>query len=484
MRLVKHTFYNLMGMGLPLIVAVFSIPILIRELGDARFGLLTLIWAVVGYFSLFDFGLGRALTQKLSVALVSEERSRIGSLVTTALLLMCATGILGGGLLAISARWGVSYINSVPNVSETVNSVYWMATAVPFIVLTSGFRGILEAHHAFGIINAIRLPVGILTFLGPTAVVLYTPWGLEGIAAVLVVGRIIACVVHGWYSFRINSKISRPSSFSAYWLKPLCISGGWMTLSNLISPLMSYMDRFVIGAVVSAAAVAYYTTPLEMVTKLWILPAAVTGVLFPAFAAKLMTDRLGTKTLFNHINIILYTTLLPITAFLAVFSTEVMSAWLGAEFASKSSIFLEIFSVGMLINCMAYLPFTLIQSADRPKIIALIHIVELPLYVIALWLMGKAYGSVGAAYAWLGRIVIDAVLMHIASAPILKWKSSLSIITPALKYSIITAITFAGIFIHTLELKLLSMGIGVLWLVTLCVVSANNIGARSNASSV
>ena len=62
MKLLRHTAFNLIGLGAPLLVAVGTIPVLIHALGPARFGLLTLIWAVVSYFGLFDLGLGRALT--------------------------------------------------------------------------------------------------------------------------------------------------------------------------------------------------------------------------------------------------------------------------------------------------------------------------------------------------------------------------------------------------------------------------------------
>ena len=46
-----------------MLVALVAIPILVDGLGTARFGILTLAWMVVGYFSLFDLGLGRALTK-------------------------------------------------------------------------------------------------------------------------------------------------------------------------------------------------------------------------------------------------------------------------------------------------------------------------------------------------------------------------------------------------------------------------------------
>ncbi|NIP58769.1 MAG: oligosaccharide flippase family protein, partial [Gemmatimonadetes bacterium] len=60
--------------------------------------------------------------------------------------------------------------------------------------------------------------------------------------------------------------------------------GGWMTVTNVVSPLMEYVDRFVIGSLLTLSAVAYYATPYEAVTKIVLAPVAVAGVFFPAFA--------------------------------------------------------------------------------------------------------------------------------------------------------------------------------------------------------
>lgn len=164
MKFARHTIYNLLGLGLPLVVAIFCIPILIDELGAARFGLLTLIWAVVSYFGLFDLGLGRALTQLLAVALTEGDSKKVGSLVATATGLMAALGFFAGCIMFLFAPWGVGLIQAVPDRQEAINAVLIMALAMPAIVLTSGFRGILEAKNAFGIINLIRLPMGLFTF--------------------------------------------------------------------------------------------------------------------------------------------------------------------------------------------------------------------------------------------------------------------------------------------------------------------------------
>ena len=67
--IARNTLYNVAGQFLPLLVGLASVPIIVRSLGAQRFGLLGLVWAVLGYFSSFDLGLGRATTKFMVEAL-------------------------------------------------------------------------------------------------------------------------------------------------------------------------------------------------------------------------------------------------------------------------------------------------------------------------------------------------------------------------------------------------------------------------------
>src|SRR6185295_477413 len=64
--LARNVLLNLVGWVLPALVALVAVPILVRGLGDARFGVLALAWTAIGYFSLFDLGIGRALTHAVA----------------------------------------------------------------------------------------------------------------------------------------------------------------------------------------------------------------------------------------------------------------------------------------------------------------------------------------------------------------------------------------------------------------------------------
>ena len=79
MSVAKHTSYNLIGSAVPIAVSIVTIPLYLNEIGLDRFGVLSICWLLVGYFNLFDFGLGKATSQKLATLAraPSQDRSRI-----------------------------------------------------------------------------------------------------------------------------------------------------------------------------------------------------------------------------------------------------------------------------------------------------------------------------------------------------------------------------------------------------------------------
>lgn len=418
MKLAKHALFNLVGLGAPLLVALASIPALVHGLGPERFGLLTLVWAVTSYFGLFDLGLGRVLTQQLAILLGQRDGERMGRLCATALSMMLGLGLLGGLAMVALAPWGVDFIKALPDRREAILACLVMGCATPFIVLTAGLRGMLEACHEFEVLNYLRLPLGVWTFAGPWLVLFWQGPDLVAITLALAAGRVIAAPLHAWFAWRAVPELRGQLRWGPEWVRPLLVSGGWMTLSNVVSPLMGYVDRFMIGITVSAAAVAYYVTPQEIVTKLWIIPGALTAVLFPTFAAQAARQDEAARALYKRAVLILLAALLPITAVLAGFAEPLLTLWIGAETAAHSASLLRVFALGILINCLAHVPFTWLQATGRSRAPAVLHCIELPCFLLALWLLAGQWGAMGAAVAWFTRISLDAAVLFWLCKPV------------------------------------------------------------------
>ena len=158
------------------------------------------------------------------------------------------------------------------------------------------------------------------------------------------------------------------------------------------------------------AAVAYYATPYEVVTKLWIIPTALVAVLFPAFSATLVQDRPRAARLFGRGINFIFIAIFPLTLIIVTLAHEGLQFWIGKEFADKSTFVLQWLAIGVFVNSLARVPSALIQGAGRPDLAAITHIVELPLYLLALWFLLDVYGIQGVAIAWVVRVGVDTFI--------------------------------------------------------------------------
>jgi O-antigen/teichoic acid export membrane protein len=412
--LARNTALNLAGQAVPLVAALVAIPWLIHGLGADRFGVLTLAWATIGYFGLVDLGLGRALTHAVATRLGSDREDELLIVAWTALALMFLLGAVGAVALAAVTPWLVTDLLKIPPglVAESARSFYLLAFSLPIVVSTAGLRGIIEAHQHFGLATVLRIPLAVFSYVGPLAALPFTN-RLDVVVAVLVVGRVITWIAHLVLCVRRYAFLRNRIAIRRQVIGPLLRVGGWMTVSNIVSPLMTYFDRFLIGALLPVAAVAYYVTPFEAVMKLLLFPSALMGVLFPAFAESFARDRVRTAQLFDKGVRAVVLVIFPVSLILVTLASEILHLWVGAEFARAGSVVLQWLAVGALINSVGFVGFAVLQGVGRPDLTGKLNLVELPLYVAAIWVLAKTMGLPGVAIAWTVRVFIDTAALWV-----------------------------------------------------------------------
>ncbi len=412
--LSKNALWTLLGTGLPLLVAIATIPPLIAGMGTARFGILSIAWMVVGYFSLFDFGLGRALTQLIARAVGRGESTTVGPLAWSAVVLMTALGIVGALLIAALSPWLVLSELEIPaNLeTETLTSFYLLAASIPIVIWTTALRGILEGYERFGWVNLVRLPLGVMTYLGPVLVLPYSN-ELPAMVLVLIGARAVSCIVYLAVCLKLYPELGRHRHLDRALLRQLLGFGGWMTLSNVCAPLLLYLGRFLIALLISAEAVAYFSTPYDIMINLLIIPGVFVSVLFPRFAQLFESKDRGVAILYGKSQLVNAACMLPLAALAYFFAEPALAWWIDAEFAVNGYRVAELLAIGVFINSFGHVSQAVIQAYGRPDLTAKLHVAELAVYAFYLWWLVAEQGIVGAAWAWVLRVTISTVVLWV-----------------------------------------------------------------------
>lgn len=409
--LARNTAFSFAGQAATLLAAFLAVPLLVDGLGVARFGVLALAWVVIGYAQVFDLGIGRALTKLTSERLGGGREQEMPSLFWTALAGMFALGCLAGGLVALLSPWLVESVLNIPEPlqGETLDAFLLLSASLPLAISGAALRAHLEAWQRFDLVNAVVIPASAITYFGPV-LALQISNSLVAVVAAVIASRLITWTVNFVLVLRITPELRRDLALRGAALRRLVGFGTWVTVSNVVTALIMAADRFLVGAIVSIAAVAYFATPYEVVTKLWLVSFAVAGVFFPAFALNLRRDPGRTATIFSGAVRFGFIALFPITLVIVTFAHEGLDLWLGPEFAANSEVVMQWLAVGVLISSLNQIPIGLVQSG-RPDLTAKLALVELPLYLAGFLLLLEGYGIEGAAAAWAARAAIEGAVL-------------------------------------------------------------------------
>lgn len=414
-RLAHNAALNAAALGLQSVAAVLIVPFLVRGLGSESFGAFQLVWVVLSYLALIDIGLGRATTRFVADALGRQAPLEIPDIVWSAATLQIVLGSVGAVLLALLSGPVTRHLLTVPAVLQpaVVASLRWMGLALPAILLSASFSGALEAHQRFDLVNAVRIPSGWATLLAPL-LALAAGFKLVGVVVAVVVVRYLTMISFFLVCRGAVRNLGGWPRMGTRRLGGLLRFGGWVTVSSVISPLMVYLDRFMIGARLGLQAVAHYTAPFDAITRAAIVPSSLAQALFPAFSAlHAADDSSRTARIAGGAVRILAVAIGALAAVVIVAAHTGLRLWLGTTFADAGALPLRILAVGVLANALAQVPFALLQGAGRADLTATLHLIELPAYAGILWALTARYGIDGAAVAWTLRCAVDAALLFI-----------------------------------------------------------------------
>jgi O-antigen/teichoic acid export membrane protein len=343
MSLIKNSWFNVLGVAIPSLVAIPSMGFMARTLDREVFGLLTLAVAFLGYSVIFDGGLSRSVIREVSIYRKNKEELLriIGSAARLSLIL----GVFFSVLLIVLSENITGWLNVTDiHRDDAVDGLWYLALCIPIVLLTAVLTALLEGQEDFRSVNLVRVFGFTLVFLLPPLLI-----SLSSSFSTMACGLLMARVLMLALAYRIFyiSLGAHPVAFSRTALVRLYRFGGWLTISNIIGPIMEYFDRFIIASTNGSAVVVYYTAPAELTMRLLSLPGALSRSLFPAINNGASAD---TKLLVLRAIAYQLVVVLAISSFVLLFSYDILRLWLGIDFALQSRDVLMLFMVGFFFN--------------------------------------------------------------------------------------------------------------------------------------
>ena len=409
MSLGRHSVVNLVGAAVPLLVSLPAVGLLARVLDAERFALVLLAWAGVGFAGVLDLGLSRAMVRQL--ALLREQPTAAADALRSAVLTVTALGAVAAAGVVLLRHPLLDALSVGAALRDDAATGIALAAAsipllLPLLVLQSHWDGVedfiegnLQRAISGSLVPLLTLAGAawqhsfsgaMLGLLAARAIALALALGRQGMAARLRRGRIDGAR-----------------------LRALLRDGGWITVSNTVSPVMNTLDRYLLGFARSAGEVAFYAAPSDAANKLLVVPVAVTRGLFPALSREADAQSRQKLVAQAHRLVALYC--LPLAAVGSLAAAPLLALWLGEAYAAPATPVLQILMVGFLLGAFAQVPFTEVQARGRADLSARLHLLELGPFLGAAWWLSREHGAPGAALAWSLRNAVD-LLLHLRAA--------------------------------------------------------------------
>jgi stage V sporulation protein B len=402
--------------------------ILARWLGSYDLGLYTMVLTVQQFATLFAAqGIMAALTK--FVAEYHEDEEQLSQMICSAFTITLVFAVAATLLLFFLAN----FIAGLFNMPQLAHLLRIVSISIPFIVINQTSLGLenglrrMKHYSAQIIMRSALMTVFIVTLV-------WLGYGVEGTVWGMVLSVVGTCI-WGLYLARKFYHIAYHNFLKN--IKKLISFGVQVFSTQTVNLLMSYTDTLMIGYLLTATDVGYYSVAVSMAMLFSIVPQAVQRNTYPMTA--MYWHKNDIPSLQNMLDKSMkYTAciLFPLGLVFAFFAEEITTTVFGVDYISSVTPFLILLVARVLIGSTIEPIGASYSARGRPDISLKIDALSLVFNVVLNWFFIKWLGISGAATATTVSILVGT-LVFIRLLPMLhvkldyKWYALLAGLTGA-----------------------------------------------------
>jgi O-antigen/teichoic acid export membrane protein len=336
-EIFKNVGSSWFSLGLNILVGLFLSPYILHRLGDAAFGLWVLVFAITGYYGLFDLGIRSSIVRYVARYSASNEHEELNRLVNTALFSYSGIGALAMLLTFVASV----YVDSIFRVPENFHSTAHLLLLMVGSAVSLGFPlgvsgGILEGLQRFYVLNFTNVCSTLLRAL-LIVIALRHGSGLLTVALITVTLPLLGNLVNAIFVLNILPLHFHPKYLDRSSLHRIATYSGPTFMIIIASRLRFKTDAMVIGTFVSSAAITYFTIGARLVDYMGEVVSSLAQIFIPMSSrSDAIGDSEQLKKIFITGNRACAMIVFPITASLTILGKSVIEVWVGARYVATS----------------------------------------------------------------------------------------------------------------------------------------------------
>lgn len=383
-------------------------PYIIAKIGTDGYGLWSLLFSILGFFELLDFGFAVAIIKHVAECSANKDVHRRNTVISTALLVYTVIACIGMmGIAAVILLFGKFF--SLPLAESLVATKLLLLLSCRSLLLNlpfSVFRGILFGEQKIYLTNSIAL-LGTACFGIFAWFFLYEGFGILGLGFANLLAAIIENAAYLASSFTLTANLKISLSYvSSNEFKRMFSFSSSQFIANVSSLMTHNADLIIIKLFMPLESVGLYAIALRIASYGYMLIKQFTNVLTPVITdMHTLSDKENLQKLFLYATKYSFIAAGAIAIPGIIFAKEALTLWLGSFFSSAETI-LIILLLAMWLTSLQLISGDILQMSGYHVLFAkfvlitiFVHLLFSFIFIKPLALFGVALGVLAGSVA-------------------------------------------------------------------------------------
>jgi O-antigen/teichoic acid export membrane protein len=409
-----NVLWSWLGVLFSLVAGLFLSPYVIHHLGDERYGIWVLVFSLVDYYGLVDFGFRSAVVKYVAHFRATGEMDRLETLVSTGLAYFSMAAIVVAAASFVVARNVTRWFHVLPRDADAFRFLtITVGIAFALGVVFSTCTAVLEGYQRFDITSRVMIVNNAVRVAGCFAVI-FLGFGLKAMGICVLAGQTIGyALTYRELRGILPGRTFAPRKASLSSLRQMLSYGAHTFVANISLIVLNQNAPLLIGHFLSTRLVAYYSFPLRLLSYSADMVGRL-GMVTGTKAAELtaygdMKTIARMAILVNRYCLMLF---LPLTVYLAIFGRQLLKVWLNPAFAAESAPLLPVLGAGVVVAVAAqYNSSAILYGLAKHAALARAVLIEAILSVAGLWYAVPRYGILSAAYITAALMIVSRGLV-------------------------------------------------------------------------